>query len=221
MNLTLSNFYTSKQWEKLIAQLKLERVNADGQVICEYCGNPITKAYDIIGHHVEELTVENVNDYNVSLNPDNIMLIHFRCHNKIHERFEGFRQRVWLVWGSPCAGKSTWVHNSAHRDDLIVDIDNIWESVCTSDKLHKPARLKPVVFKIRDAMLDTVKTRQGMWRNAYIIGTYPLKSDRDRLCQILGAEEIHIDTSKAECLERAPTEEYKKFIADYWAAYTP
>lgn len=218
---TLANFYTSKQWTKLIAQLKLERVNADGQVICEYCGNPITKAYDIIGHHIEELTDENVNDYMVSLNPDNVMLIHFRCHNKIHERFEGFRQRVWLVWGSPCAGKSTWVKNSAHKDDLIVDIDNIWESICLSDKLHKPARVKPIVFKLRDALLDSVKIRQGMWRNAYIVGTYPLKSDRERLCRVLGAEEIHIDTSKAECLERAPTEEYRKMIADFWAAYIP
>ena len=71
---TLGNFYKSKEWEKLIAVLKLERVNENGEVICEHCGKPIHKKYDCIGHHKIELTEANVNDPEVSLNPDNVML---------------------------------------------------------------------------------------------------------------------------------------------------
>ena len=219
--LTLDTFYQSKDWRKLIAQLKIERADADGQVICEYCGKPITKAYDIIGHHIEELTDENVNDYEISLNPDNVMLIHFKCHNSIHERFDGFRQRVFLVYGSPCAGKSTWVRESAHKDDLIIDLDCIWESICLSDRYHKPARLKPCVYKVRDALLDCVKIRHGLWRNAYVIGTYPLRTDRDRLASLLRAEPVFIDTPKDECIRRAPTDEWRKFVEDWWRDYTP
>ena len=219
--LTLDRFYQSDKWRNLLAQLKIERVNADGQVICEYCGRPITKAYDIIGHHIEELTEDNVNDYNVSLNPDNVMLIHFRCHNAIHERFEGFHQRVFLVYGPPCAGKTTWVHETAHKDDLIVDMDSLWEAVCTSDRYHKPSRLKPCVFKLRDTLIDCIKIRQGMWRNAYVIGTYPLRTDRDRLCGLLRAEPIYIDTSREECFARAANDDWRKIVEEWWEDFTP
>ena len=83
---TLQNFYTSDKWRGLVDRLKMERLNADGDLICEHCGQPIVRKYDCIGHHVVELTDENVNNYTVSLNPENVKLIHFRCHNEIHQR---------------------------------------------------------------------------------------------------------------------------------------
>lgn len=212
----LDRFYKSKQWEKLIEQLKIDRINEQGQLICEYCGKPITKKYDCIAHHEIELTEDNVNDYAISLNPSNIKLIHFKCHNRIHQRFEGFKQKVYLVYGSPCSGKSTWVKEVANPDDLILDIDCIWECVSVSDKYHKPARLKTNVFGIRDCIIDQIRTRSGLWRNAYVIGGYPLRTDRDRLCNLLNAEPIFIDTTKEECLSRAANEEWKEFIQDWF-----
>lgn len=217
---TLDSFYRSDKWTGLVAQLKLERVNADGDLLCEHCGKPITKAYDCIGHHEIELTADNVNDFAISLNPDNIKLIHFRCHNLIHQRFEGFRQNVYLVYGSPCAGKSTWVNENANDDDLILDIDSIWQSICKADKYHKPNRLKKNVFGIRDCIIEQIKTRTGMWRNAYIIGGYPLRTDRDRLIDLLGAKAIFIEATKEECLARAKNEQWQEFIEDWFDSYT-
>ena len=52
----LGNFYQSKEWRSLLTTLKMERINDNGEIICEYCGKPITKAYDMIGHHKTELT---------------------------------------------------------------------------------------------------------------------------------------------------------------------
>ena len=40
-------------------------------------------------------------------------------------------------------------------------------------------------------------------RDAYIIGTYPSRFDRDDMVQRYGAELIHIDTPKDECIKRA------------------
>ena len=60
------SFYTSREWRKLLQTIKMERLNDDGQIICEYCGKPIVNAYDIIGHHKIELNEENVNDYDIS-----------------------------------------------------------------------------------------------------------------------------------------------------------
>ena len=217
--LTLDTFYKSKQWESLIEQIKLDRLDASGQVICEYCGKPIIRKYDCIGHHKIELTEQNVNDYSISLNPDNVMLVHFRCHNRIHNRFDGFCQQVYLVYGPPCAGKSTWVENVCNKDDLIIDIDRIWECLCVSDKYHKPNRIKSNVFGIRDALLDQVKIRKGMWRNAYIIGTYPLKTDRDRICSLLRAREVFIFEEKAVCMDRAEDDNWRKYIEDWFDDY--
>ena len=212
----LNNFYKSKKWEKLIEQLKLERVNEDGHIMCEHCGREITKKYDCIAHHVIELTDDNVNDYNISLNADNIKLIHFKCHNLIHERFEGFKQNVYLVYGSPCAGKSSWVRGVANDDDLILDIDNIWDCISLGGKYNKSNRLKSNVFGIRDCIIDMMRTRTGNWRNAYIIGGYPLASDRERLYMLLGANPIFIDEDKETCLSRAKNEEWKKYIEDWF-----
>ena len=221
MYTSVSEFYKSREWERLLEILKLERVDDTGQVICSYCHKPITRKYDCIGHHRIELTEQNVNDPDISLNPDNIALVHFRCHNLIHRRFEGFYQQVYLVYGPPCAGKTTWVDSVANDDDLIIDIDRILECLCNSDRYHKPNRIKNNVFGVRDALIDMVKVRKGMWRNAYIIGTYPLRTDRDRICSQLRAREIFIYESKEACMGRAQDEKWKQYINEWFDDYVP
>lgn len=216
---TLSDFYKSKEWEKLIEILKLERVDSSGQIICGYCGGVISKKYDCIGHHMEELTEQNVNDPQIALNPENVMLVHFSCHNKIHRRFEGFYQQVYLVYGPPCSGKTTWVESVCNDDDLIIDIDRIWECLCVSDKYHKPNRIKSNVFGVRDTLIDQVKIRKGMWRNAYIIGGYPLRTDRDRICSLLRAREVFISEDKETCLSRCKDEKWKGYVEDWFEDY--
>ena len=214
------NFYRSKIWESFREQLINERTTQDGFIICAHCGKPILKRYDCIGHHKIELTDENVNDYSVSLNPANVDLIHFKCHNQLHERFNGFSQSVYIVWGSPCAGKTTWVKENASPDDLILDLDKIWEAVCLSDREHKPGRLKANVFGIRDAMIDQIRIRKGTWRNAFIIGGYPHENERHRLADLLRADLVFIDTPRDECLRRASAS-WKQFVEDWWEEYTP
>lgn len=217
---SLQTFYKSKQWEKLRAQIMQERTQKDGTIICAHCGKPILKRYDCIAHHKTELTEENVNDLEISLNPENIELIHFKCHNEEHERFGGFSQTVYLVYGSPCAGKTTFVQENARPDDLILDLDKIWTAISISDREHKPDRLKANVFGIRDAVIDQIRTRTGNWRTAYVIGTYPLRSDRDRLCDLLRAEEIFIDTDMATCISRAPNDKWRGYIEEWFEDFT-
>lgn len=194
MSYTLKSFYKSKEWANLLAQLKDERTKADGFLCCEHCGKPIIKAYDCIGHHKKELTESNVNDYQVSLNPDNIMLIHFRCHNQIHERW-GFvkPKQVYLVYGAPCSGKTTWVREVAGSEDIVLDIDNIWQMISVNDRYVKPNRLKTNVFGVRDCIMDMIRTRTGSWKNAYVIGGYPLGMERQRVIDSLGATPIFIN----------------------------
>lgn len=216
------SFYRSPEWKKLMDNLKLERVNEEGQVICEHCGKPIVKSYDIIGHHKIELDEENVMDANISLNPKNIMLVDHKCHNLIHNKLGYAHRQVYLVYGSPLSGKSSYVKQNMLSGDLIIDIDNIWQCVSGQPRYEKPARLKSIVFKIRDELLNSVKFRMGKWNNCYIVGGYPLQSERERLIRELGAREIFIDTDKGECLKRLEMaddgrnkEEWTKYI-DEW-----
>lgn len=230
MKYTLDNFYKSKEWEKLVALLRIQRINQDGDIICQYCGEPIIRAYDCIGHHVIELDENNVNDAMLSLNPDNIQLVHHKCHNRIHKKFyygEDTRQ-VYLVYGSPLSGKTTWVNQVRNDGDLIVDMDSIWQAVSGCDRYVKPGALNACVFGVRDYLFECVRYRRGKWRNAYVIGGYPLISERERLCKELRAREVFIDTSKDECLRRLDdcddgrdVEEWQAFIDEWWKRYAP
>lgn len=201
--------------------LRLERVNEEGQIICEHCGKPIVAKYDCIGHHIIELDDSNVYDANIALNPENIMLVHHRCHNKIHNKLGYSNRQVYLVYGSPLSGKSTFVKDNMEPGDLIVDIDNIWQCISGCDRYVKPNRLKQNVFAIRDELINMVRMRQGKWLNAYVVGGYPLIGERERLIKSLGAREIFIDTSKEECLRRAEERpiEWVKYIDDWWEKF--
>lgn len=222
-------FYRSDKWNNFRTVLISQRMNERGEIICAHCGKPITAAYDCIAHHVIELTEDNVDDYRISLNPELIELIHFKCHNVKHNRAGHFEQKVYLVYGSPCSGKSSWVNGVAFEDDLILDIDRIWDAICVAGRYKKQSgkyhnRVKSNVFGVRDSLIEQIKIRRGMWRNAYVIGGYPLRSDRDRLCEMLRAEPIFIDTPKEECLRRCETERpegWKEYINDWFADFVP
>ena len=218
--MTTENFYYSKAWRKFANALKIERANENGEIICARCGKPIVKAYDCIAHHRIELNDSNVNDANVAFNPENVELIHFRCHNEEHGRFGGLTQRVYIVYGSPCAGKTTWVRNNANADDLILDIDALWESVCLSDRYHKPNRLKANVFALRDCLLEQIAQRKGKWRNAFVVGCYPLQTERERLADVLNAELVFVEESKDVCMSRAITDDWKKYVEEWFNDYT-
>ena len=122
--------------------------------------------------------------------------------------------------------QNTFVRDNMDDGDIVVDIDNIWQCVSNCDRYVKPNRLRSNVFQIRDAMLDMIRTRNGNWLNAWIIGGYPLISERERLCKRLNAREIFIDTSKDECIQRLhenpdgrDISEWEKYIKDWWEKY--
>ncbi len=224
----LQQFYKSQKWEKFVELLRIERTDDNGDLICKHCGKPILKAYDCIAHHVIELTEDNVNDANISLNPENIILIHFKCHNEIHKRFgynERLRQNVYIVYGAPCSGKSTYVDSIAESGDIILDIDRLWKSVRAKscNEWAKPNELKSNVFALRDCMLDMIKVRRGKWHNAYVIGGYPFAAERERLADSLCAKLIFIDCPKELCLERAKlkNDQWIQYVEDWFNKYSP
>ncbi|MFA5283922.1 MAG: HNH endonuclease [Bacilli bacterium] len=59
-------------------EIKIRSVNGR----CERCGGIGQEV-----HHRQRVTIENVEDASVSLNPENLELLCKDCHNKEHQRF--------------------------------------------------------------------------------------------------------------------------------------
>jgi hypothetical protein len=221
-------FYNSDKWQRFTKLLRMERMQPDGSIICTDCGKRIVKAYDCIAHHVIELDDNNVDDASVALNPDNIELLCFSCHNKRHKRF-GYNgkacKQVYIVYGAPCAGKTTYVNEVAQENDLVLDIDKLWTAVkaVACGEYQKPEALKAIVFDLRDTILEDVRTRRGRWENAYIIGGYPMQGERERMQDRIGADKlVYIDTDKETCLQRARLKapEWEWFVCDWFEKFS-
>ena len=211
--MSLESFYSQTSWRKLRSTVIAERIARDGALICDYCHRQIVAPYDAICHHIKPLTESNVSDPDVALNPDNIMVVHHSCHNLIHDKYGAGRRAVYLVWGAPKSGKSSYINTIQTRNDIVVDIEWLYESVGSVIGTKKVA---PVVFRLRDELYDMIKTRYGRWDNAYIAGTYPIEMERRRLLETMRAEEIFIDTPMEVCLERCRSEEEIGYVREWF-----
>ena len=209
---TIHDLYVSKEFKILRESLMNERASSeDGVLYCEYCHKAIVKPYDCIAHHKTEVTMGNLHDVSVTLNGDNIMLVHHHCHNVIHKRFGRIIRKVYIIWGAPRAGKTTYVDEVKEIGDIVVDMDSIWQ--CIGDhELIKPNSLKPVVFALRDKLYESILMRLGSWENAYIITTRP----DERLADKLGAELIYIPSERETCLERCKNDEWVQYVNEWF-----
>ena len=227
----LAQFYNSDELRNFHKKLISDRTNKqDGILYDEITGKPLIKKFDIVAHHKIPLTLSNVNDFSISLNENNVILISQETHNKEHSRFGYVTERkVYLVYGAPCSGKTTFVNSIKGNSDIIVDIDNIWQCI-TGKRYEKPKALNTNAFMLRDCLLDMIKTRAGKWERAFIIEGGAVKSDRERKLALYGAEPIYIDTDREECLKRLygdcnrtreQKKEWEQYIDRWFNDYVP
>lgn len=188
--------------------------------VCQKCGKVVTNPLDLIAHHQEELTPENVNDPMISLNPDKVILVCHDCHDAIHNRF-GHRaaRKVYLVFGAPLSGKHTFVCQQMMRGDMMIDIDALYQAVSGLPAFDKPKNLYRNVMTAHDALIDNVKTRHGKWNNCYIIGGYPEKHKREAMADELGAELVFCEASMEECLSRLMADDRRRCREHEWRTF--
>ena len=237
-----TQLYNSQDWANCKAQVTNERLK-DGALYCEHCGEVIVKSFNpnannnkgaVVYHHKIYLTNQNVNDASISINPDNIAVLHWQCHNQVHNRFNGtavaIERKVYLVTGASCSGKTTFVKERLQEGDLVLDIDDIWQTISGQPRYIKPNSLKAVVFKLRLELKDQIAKGIGSWRNAYIIESLPLATDRKREAERYKAHNVEIVTmeaSREECLNRLyampdgrDIKAYEEYINNYFDDYT-
>lgn len=215
------SFYNSKEWEKA-RQAALIRDKG----LCQYpgCFRPAEEV-----HHIRELTMSNIDDPEITLSLDNLMCVckdcHFRIHReKILKRFRrkarkrilnksgcyfdeaGMLQpmRVYIVHGSPASGKNKYVAERRDDTDLVVDLDAI-QLALGHDRYGRANNLLDLSLYIREHIYKLIEDRDEMidCRHVWVIATLPEKKQRQQLADRLQAELIHIDTSQADCIDRA------------------
>lgn len=213
----LHQFYCSKPWRDFSYNLKIARGGK-----CERTGEVFTDLSQLIGHHKIELNENNIDDPHITLNPDIIEIISFKEHNKEHRRF-GNKKNVYIVYGSPLSGKNTLVKNLMQYGDIVLDMDSLWHAITLQPQYIKPKNVRFNVFKLRDELLDQIKTRYGQWYDCYVIGGYPNKYERMRLAEELGAELIYCECTKEECIERfyksGKPQQWLEYINNWWDEY--
>lgn len=69
-----TGFYESKKWRETRDQIRIR-----DKMTCRHCGQPII-GRSVVDHKIE-LTLENVHDWNIAYNPENLQLLCLRCHN--------------------------------------------------------------------------------------------------------------------------------------------
>lgn len=217
-----AKFYNGRAWRNL-----RERLIIEADFLCADCGESYLRdSTQLVGHHIKELTPENINDASIALNPDNIKIICRKCHDKAHERFAyDCGQKVYIVYGAPCSGKSTYVNQMARRHDLIVDLDAIYAAISICPYHEHQNSLKRAAFAVRDTLIEQVRLRVGNWRDAYIVGGYPRKLQREQLAARLDAELVFVETT----IERAKAtatltrgvlaRQWHGYIDDWFAAF--
>ena len=104
---------------------------------------------------------------------------------------------------------------------MILDIDKLYEAISGMPLNDKPDNLRFNVFALRDKMLDMIKTRYGQWHDAFVIGGYPNKAERERLARELGAELIFCEATREECRLRAFERggDWPKFVDKWFEEY--
>ena len=211
----LNTFYASDLWINFRLSLIAER-----GPYCQKCGRLIANHLDIIGHHKIELTPENVHDTMISLNPDNVLLVCHGCHDEIHNRFGHHTTKgVYIVFGPPLSGKTSYVRQRMSRGDIMVDMDRLYAAVSGLPDYDKPDCLLSNVRGIHNLLIDNIKTRYGKWNSAWIIGGYADRYKRERLADDLSAEMVFCDVSKEVCLQRLEADEDRRFRKDEWVRY--
>lgn len=233
-------FYRSDDWAACKAQVLHDRIRSDG-VYCEHCGKIILKGFNpqannnagaIVFHHKTPLSNYNVNDASIAINPDNIAILHWNCHNEVHNRFSGGvpEKKVYLITGAPCSGKTTFARERMQTNDLILDIDDIWATISGQPRYTKPNSLKTLVFAVREEIKGLIGRGAGTWRNAYIVESMPSKMDRQREVDRYRAHNVEVvtmQTTKEECLQRLydhpngrDVKAYEQYIEQYFARYS-
>lgn len=111
---------------------------------------------------------------------------------------------VYLIYGSPCSGKSTYIKNHMTDNDIVCDVDLIYEAIGNRTAHDADLYVHEVALQLKEKLLDIIKDRQGGWKDAYVVSIANTDELLEKDVKRINSDKvIFIDTPEEVCLERA------------------
>ena len=125
---------------------------------------------------------------------------------------------VYLVYGSPCSGKTTYIKEHIKSGDIVCDVDRLYSAISFNEEHQTELYAQEVASMLYSDLLDIIRDRKGNWKNAYVVSLANtderLKAEMKR---INADEAIFIDTPYKVCIERAKERPfYFQFLIQEW-----
>lgn len=111
---------------------------------------------------------------------------------------------VYLIYGSPCSGKSTYINEHIKDNDIVCDVDLIYQAIGNHDAHDADLYVHEVALMLKNNLLDIIRDRKGGWGDAYVVSLANTKEKLQTEKERIKADEcIFIDTPYEVCIERA------------------
>lgn len=126
---------------------------------------------------------------------------------------------VYLICGSPCSGKTTYIKNHAKDGDLVCDVDLIYQSISNRDSHDADVEIHEIALQLHYALCEIIKNRSMNFNNAYVVSiantNKKLKHDIEK---VKADKVVFIDTPYDVCIERAKERNnlFKLFVDDWF-----
>ena len=125
---------------------------------------------------------------------------------------------VYLIVGSPCSGKSTYIMEHMKRGDLVCDVDLIYGAISGQNTHDAELYTHDVACKLESALKDIIRDRVGGWKDAYVVTIANTDEKVQKAKERINADEVvFIDTPYEVCMERAKDRPpYFVFLIQEW-----
>lgn len=132
---------------------------------------------------------------------------------------------LYIIYGAPCSGKSTYVKNNREWNDVVFDYDEITKAL-TGRHRPKATELIESVMNLRRRLILDYRAGKYVNNNLWVIATR-LTEDLKDDTRGLAVEVIEMPTEIGECLSRLEKdrdgrnkEKTTKIIEDYFKRET-
>ena len=206
------SFYNSKKWKDARKAYVDNRIRIDGG-ICEKCKNKP----GVELHHIEHLTPGNINDPDITINPDNLMLLCKDCHfaehraecfhNYVPEKYlyngiwwdkMGIPRKQWvtMINGAPGSGRHAAIEDYKMDGDIIIDAARIADALIVQGKNEN---LTELVDNIISTIKPQVKNGKIDARQIYIITSIPGQAEAEAEAESWGANLMQMKADIDTC----------------------
>lgn len=125
---------------------------------------------------------------------------------------------VYLVYGSPCSGKTTYIKDHKKNGDIVCDVDTLYSAISFNEEHQSELYAQEVASMLYKELIKIIRDRQGNWKNAYVVSLANTEEQVQRAKGQINADEcIFIDTPYEVCMERAKERPfYFQWIIQEW-----